>query len=686
MTGRLLRASLAAGLILALGSRLVALELFVAPDGHDENPGTRPLPLASLEAARDRIRALRAGSATPGPVTVWIRGGTLRRAGPLELTAQDSGSPPAPVVYRGAPGETARITGGAVIPAGAWTTLDERPVLERLDPSVRGRVLCCDLAALGITDHGEMSILAPMLELFSGGRRLPLAGWPDGGYAPIGEVIEEAEDGTRRVTSGSKRGRTFRYRGDRPRRWLHAQDLVLHGFWWFGWMDQHVRVDSIDPGRGEITLAEVPGGGIRQRQRYRALNLIEEMDRPGEWYLDRRRGLLYLLPPNGPQPLSDLAVSITTEPLITLDGVSHVSFRDLVFEVTRGVAVVIGGGSSCRLVGCTVRGVGSDAVAIDHGTENGLLGCHIHDVGGTAVRISGGNRATLTPSRSYVTSCHIHDFAQRKKVYRPGVRLHGVGHRITHNLIHHAPHQAIAYDGNDHRIEYNEIHSVVLESSDAGVIYTGCDWTFRGNVIRHNYIHDIPHGPGLGTVGVYLDDCASSTAILGNVFCRMNKPAFIGGGRDNRVENNVFVECEFPVYLDSRGLRWDHFRPDGPMYDKLRRWPYQKPPWSTRYPELATILDDAPQAPLGNTVLSNVIVRSTWRDPERYCRDTSEGNIDRPYLRLEHNLITDDDPGFVDAAHGDFRLREDAEVFERLPGFLRIPFESIGLLRGDPGT
>ena len=89
---------------------------------------------------------------------------------------------------------------------------------------------------------------------------------------------------------------------------------------------------------------------------------------------------------------------------------------------------------------------------------------------------------------------------------------------------------------------------------------------------------------------------------MGNVFYDMNKPTFVGGGRDTRIENNIFVECETPVYLDNRGLRWDHFKPEGKMYETLRRVPFDKPPWSTRYPKLARILDEIPQAPLGNVV------------------------------------------------------------------------------------
>ena len=39
---------------------------------------------------------------------------------------------------------------------------------------------------------------------------------------------------------------------------------------------------------------------------------------------------------------------------------------------------------------------------------------------------------------------------------------------------------------------------------------------------------------------------------------------------------------------------------------------------------------------------------------------------------------TDDDPGFVDAANQDFRVREDSAVL-KLPGWEKIPIERIGL-------
>ncbi len=655
---------------------------FVATYGSDLDPGTEVRPFATLERARQAIRELRSERGLPGPVTVWLRGGVYVRDAAFKLSAEDSGTPVAPITYRAYPGEHVRLVGGRELDLSLCRPVTDEAIRRRLDPSARDRVRQIDVREMGIDVFGELSMLGAMLELFHHGRRLPLARWPNEGWTHIGKVVEVDDAGREKLVDGNKRGTTFQVDTDRPERWRQADQMVLHGFWWFGWTDEHVRVRRIRPERRLIELEHVPGGGIRRNQWFCAVNLLEEIDRPGEWFLDRTTGVLTFWPP-GDWPTYPIIISTLTEPLLEMNACRWVTVRGLVLEVARGTGVVISGGLSNRLAGCTVRCTGTNGLVVGGGRDNGVVGCDITQVGATAVHMTGGNRWTLEPSGNHVVNCHIHHYAQRKKVYHPAVRLYGCGHRIAHNLIHDAPHQAIGYDGNEHVIEFNEIHHVVMDSADAGVLYSGCKWTFRGTVVRHNFIHHIPHGPGLGTVCVYLDDCHASTAILGNVFYDMLKPTFIGGGRDNRIENNIFIACEVPTHLDNRGLRWSHFRPGGPMYDDLKRMRWDQRPWCDRYPKLATILNECPQAPLGNTLMRNVSVRSTWRDPEAFCRETSGKHIDRRYLRIEDNYVTDADPGFVDAAAMDFRLRDDSVVYREVPGFERIPFEKIGPYRDE---
>ena len=144
----------------------------------------------------------------------------------------------------------------------------------------------------------------------------------------------------------------------------------------------------------------------------------------------------------------------------------------------------------------------------------------------------------------------------------PRISTWGVGARISHNLIHDGPHMALSAGGNDHVVEYNEIHNVVYESRDAGAFYVGRDFTQRGTVLSYNYWHQILGAEGHGGMTIYLDDQQSGHHIHGNLFESVTNAVFIGGGVDNTVTNNVFIDCWTAVHLDNRGMGWQ--KGDGP--------------------------------------------------------------------------------------------------------------------------
>lgn len=655
-------------------------QLYVATDGNDANPGTKQRPMRSLEAARDRLRRLRSAAALPGPATVWVRGGVYRRRETFRLGPDDAGTEDAPVVFRASENETVRLMGGGRIEPSWCVPVTDPGVLARLRDTARGKLLKVDLRAHGITDYGELGSLGGGLKLFCRDRRLPLARWPNQGWALAqrGAVTGIDDSGVPTLRDEGPNGTTlgFRCQDEAPHDWKAAKQLWLRGYWHQEYSFDGWKPKAVDTRRREITLGRGTGDHLEDWRRFYAVNLLEEIDRPGEWFLDREAGVLFFFPPDG-FPKHPLLFSVLAQTMVQMNDTSHVTIRGLTMEVMRGVAVHVEGGTRNRIAGCTIRHAHQGAI-LSGGTHNGVLGCHIYDLDSMGIRLSGGDRATLTPAGLYAVNNHLHHYARCYKTWHPGVKIRGVGNRVAHNRIHHAPQYAVSYEGNDHLIELNNVHDLCLEMSDVGAIGCGGDWTYRGNVVRYNFIHRIPKRPYPGVVGVYLDDCVSSTTVFGNVFQSVEKAVLIGGGRDHVVENNIFVECETPVHFDNRGLRWDHFREGGPMYRKLKAVPYDKPPWSTRYPELARILKKIPQAPLGNVLVRNVSYRSGWRNPEKVCREVFANHIDRAYMTIAHNFVTQEDPGFVDAAAAHFRLQDDSIVYRRLPGFQRVPFEKIG--------
>ncbi len=195
----------------------------------------------------------------------------------------------------------------------------------------------------------------------------------------------------------------------------------------------------------------------------------------------------------------------------------------------------------------------------------------------------------MTSGGHYVENCHFARQGRWSKCYVPAIQLAGVGLRASHNLIHDHPHCAILLTGNDHLIDFNEIHHIALETGDVGAIYTGRDWTYRGNRIRYNFIHETG-GVGMGSMGVYMDDCVSGSEVVGNVFYKVHWAMFIGGGRDHRVVNNVFVDCDPAIRMDGRGLDrspvWSNM-----VYDTMKKSREAVPRelYLARYPAIATL-------------------------------------------------------------------------------------------------
>jgi len=638
-----------------------AMELHVALNGDDAGAGTADAPFRTLERARDAIREVKAADGLPGGgVTVWLHGGRYELSRPLELGPEDAATAEAPVTWRARPGATVVLSGGRRVPADAFGPVQSPAALGRLPAEAREHVVQADLKALGVGEYGSPA--GGGLELFFGEQRMTLARWPNDGFTRIADVLN-LDPVDVRGTKGDRTG-IFVFEGDRPLRWLGEPDLWVHGYWFWDWADQRQPVKRIDRDDRTIEVEEpYHHYGYRKGQWYYAYNALSELDQPGEWYLDREAGILYFWPP-GDLDRTPVTVSVIDE-LLSATDVTWVELQGLNFECARKTAVTMGG-SHDAIIGCTFRDIGGFA-AKAAGADQGIMHCDARFLGEGGFSIAGGDRPTLTPAGNVVENCHIHDFGEWQRMYVPGVAVSGVGNRVTHNLIHDAPHQAISFGGNDHLIAFNEIHSVCYESNDAGAIYSGRDWTMRGTTIRDNYMHHINGREGRGCVGIYLDDMWCGTAMVSNVFYRVVRATFIGGGRDCEIANNIFVECPRAIHIDARAMGWAAAAVPGTMTTRLQAMPYQSPLWAERYPKLVGILDDEPAAPKGNVVRRNVVVGAyPWQDVQG-------GAL--PYQDLEEPLVIED-PAAFDAE----TLALDLPEGMTLPdGFEPIPVSQIGL-------
>lgn len=662
------------------------MNYYVSKAGCDSNPGTQEAPFLTLKAAQAAARE------NPGSV-VTVLGGAYRES--LELDERDSGS-----VYRGTDG--AALTGGlSLAPSDLHPVSDE--VRERLSPEAADHVRAVDLTAYGLTaddwrevfpigayqnaalyDDGK---IGTNLEIFSGGRRMKLARYPNEGYLKLDAVMDVGECGefppqnywTRNKQLRNPRGGCYiidRETNERLKGWKEPETAWAFGYFFWDWADSStpVKVDTVNRA---LFPKYVSSFGARAGALYYLYNVLEELDAPGEFYLDRKTGMLYVYPAEEGDAIE---ISVDTKPLIAGTRVDHVVIEGFTLtSVCANGAVLSGNGNVLR--GLKVIGAADTGLTVS-GYDNVVENCEVTRTGRGGIYVSGGDRNTLTPGNNRVQNNYVHDFSEVYQTYQPGISLGGVGNLCAHNEICGSPHEALTYGGNDHIIEYNYIHDVVTHSNDAGAIYAGFDWCAHGTVIRYNLLENIGSSE-FRPQGIYWDDGLSGQSAYGNILIGVGEHAFlVGGGFDNIVRDNVIVgDSSSPISYDDRnrdGFVHDGWArqavntPDAPHWKHLRSVPYTSDVWKAKYPTLSLIVTDFsapddpnfPVNPSRSVVENNVIIQ-----PEKKLGWLAQSVY--TYSKVGEN------PCYSTAEEADFDV-ETKQFRHPRPGFPEIHAEKIG--------
>jgi len=717
------------------------VNFYVAPTGNDQNPGTREQPVSTFSAARDLVRKYKSIHEFPADgITVWVSGGTYYQQEPFILNENDSGIPGVPVVWRAVDGEKVSITGGISIDAGAFHKINDKSVRNRLTHNAAQNVRCVELKKLGITNYGAIQrighgipVYPAPLELFFNYEPMTLARYPNEGFIPIGEVIDGGSIPRNGDYSG--RGATFKYTDERHAVWAGDDDVWFQGTFDNGYANDQIRVEKIDPVRKQVKLSKPHMYGVssgKAYQHYVALNILDELDIPGEYYLDRKTGTLYFWPPSDLQK-GKIMVSMMEEPMVCLEGVSHIAFRDFTLEYGRGIGLYLERGQNNLVAGCTIRNFGTTGICMGQGARQTFPGvtvddydgvpvsriigsyatqmykyttwdrlaginhriqsCDVYNTGSGGIILSGGSKRKLIAGNNVVENCKIHDYNRRNKFRWAGVSVDGCGNKVSHCEIYNSDFHGIFSVGPEHVFEYNNIHHVTLNSDDVSAWYTGRDPSDRGLIIRYNYFHDCGN-PSHMTMGVYCDDSTAGVMVFGNVFFNMHNSygvLYSNSGRDLTMRNNIVINPqEFTVELSPHYFTWYKGKAPlvfgkGKAFDQrlLTDINIKEPPYSERYPELVNYMDVIVEGEewegmwtKRNILSTNVIIGGN-KDLIR-IRQNGTGVFENV-----NNFQTTNDPGFVDLKGENFMLRQDSEVFKKLPDFKPVPFDKMGLYRDE---
>ena len=609
-----------------LGAAIACAEttVWVSPGGTDKNPGSQTAPVATLPRAAELVRKARAAHPKEA-VTVWLGEGIYVLSEPLTLSEADSGTATAPVVWRGVERGKVQIVGARTLAPAQLRPITDPAVLARLAPEAEGKLVEYDLAANNIRCAAGLpdfqSDPADLCTLFYEGARLPISRWPNGqyGYTTIKRVLS-----TGNMKADQPDGGVFEYREDRPARWqasVAEGGVWLRGFWRVPWVAETLRVKAIDSAQQTISLTVSTSNGIGSKysplvngtrtgngnEKWCALNLVEEIDQPGEWAVDFKRAKLYLFPPASFDP-ARLRLADNAQSLIVFAAARFITLRDVALGQQIGDGIKIEGGQSVQLLGCALNGVVRRGVVVRGGTGHRIQSCDISEIGLTAIDLLGGDRQTLVSSGFEVVNNHLWHIALNGPVpaITAGIDVHSqniVGARIVHNRIHDVSYSGITFGGNDNTFEANEIYRVGLDGGDLGGIYSNGGWTTRGNVVRGNFIH---HNPSANAI--YMDDGNSGLLVEDNLIYRANTGIFIGGGHDHTAHGNTIIDCAHAFHIDDRGIARKYSPTNGRLRGDLNSVPYATSPWKDRYPALVGILKSNPTVPHGNVLTGNFVV------------------------------------------------------------------------------
>lgn len=670
--------------------------------GAQNGDGSFSSPLGSLQEAKDKVREIKKQGYPKGGITVYFREGTYRITETVDFGSEDSGKDGAPVIYSAYGNENVRFVGGMELEMSDFKEVTDEYGKSAIPEKALSKVKCVNLSDMGIEDVGRLHYYGhsiyyvrqieglnlnekPSPELLFNGTAMTPARYPNDDYAVIDKVISGGTEIQTWLSKSSQEREEIppviiKGASERLERWVNAKDPWVYGYWKWDWSDQSMRIADIDVENGTFTT-DIPSAYIPlQGQRFYAYNLLEELDAPGEYYIDRDTKILYFYPPenNG-----TLILTLLEKAFANMNGAENITFKSISMEGSRDNAIYM---SKCRNITiehCVIdktQGVGIFGESENIGIN--ILSNHIKNTGKSGISLVGGDFAEGKPSENVIKNNWVHNFGRIQKTYCYGIYIRGYAMKVMYNKVHTCPHAAIGFMGNDNLIEYNEIYDALKETDDMGAIYTGRQKICRGNIIRNNYIHDLYSNSenSAGIFGVYLDDTMDGTTVEQNVFENIRGSAvFVNGGRDNFIQNNILINVEKSNFRISAagvvmGYTLDKLYKD---FEGIQDGTYKTEPYK-KYTHLENLMEDDPFDPKYNVFNNNISINGG----EDIFYDLW-GKLESSYVKTR-NTINDTyqykkDPGFVDFERRNYTVSKDSEL-NSIEGFAAPDFEKIGLL------
>lgn len=401
-----------------------------------------------------------------------------------------------------------------------------------------------------------------------------------------------------KVTQSSSDSATFEYTDDRISQYTTTDDVWVCGLFKQVFWQAEIPVAKIDAENKTITTAVAPPTGIIDQKSFFVFNVLNELDKKGEYYVSKE-GKFYVYDTGFEYlniPVSDVSF------MLACKDASYITFQNIAFENSRHSAIYVRGGQNVVVDGCdfynfcgngvvigetsggnvvaTFRGIDDsffskikdksddekiayqlanetqDSKGIDvRGKNHGIKNSVVKNTGFSSVVLSGGNFYRNEECGYFIENCDLSFAGVNKRTYEASVYCNGVyGAKITKNNLSHNSSSAVGGYITKGEITCNNIFDNLSDSYDMGVIYINYITPVIDLIIDHNYFHDtLPEHEITGEESpqsqrsaiAFDNNYGTGTKITNNIIENIPKGIFAMGGET--VENNIFIDCFFPI-------------------------------------------------------------------------------------------------------------------------------------------
>lgn len=673
--------------------------IYVSASGNGETgDGSFDKPFATITRAKEHVAELKKSGKLPkGEFVVAIMAGEYNLSSGIKFTEEDSGTADTTIKYC-AYGDGEVVISGTVnlspedfVPVGD----DIRKILSE---EAADKVLMLDLKKYGVSSETlalytsgcykqnmAREYSGTSCEFYMNGQNFVLAAYPNN-YRML--------EANTFLVSGAGVPAEIALDEDvleRIRGWSSLDGIWAECCLFYDDYRDSTSTVTFDLEAGKFTtdiLDHLPDSWRTSVPKYYFYNVLDELDIPGEWYLDRENCILYMYP-TGDMATADLRfLDDFTDNLITLENTNNLTFEGLTFAGSKQYGIGGEGVENINITCCEFFGQCKKAINIDKSYNSTISECYVHDTGYGGIYVQGGEKIPLKYGYNKIDNNLLERTSQLGRTFDFAICVHGQGNVISHNEIRNMSGTSLSTSGNNNIVEYNYVHDCTYLASDCGSFYNADSWTAGGDLIRYNIFANIgsdqftPHA-------VYWDGIADQTA-YGNLFVNIAGMAIMMNEVFHQTAyNNIIINTgDSWTVGSSQRLDWFYYgtpsmyhAPGGELWTRAQSTPVTSDHWKINFPILSQCIWDTegldyynphvPTAPAFRVVANNVVVDS---------KDLVMKYFAVHYTSVYDNAIykSIDDVGFVDAANGDYRLKDDSPIWTLIDDFEEIPLEKIG--------